>query len=700
MFRHYGQTLNNILVLDNFKNNMKISKYLKLSLFIFINIFFPGNLKSQSFYDFGFEQDFSVVVRDNYGNVLDYAWWGGLNAVHFGTMDINNNGIDDLVIFEKHGNKILPLINQNIKGKFSYVYAPEYIRFFPSALTDWVIFYDFNNDGKKDIFTYTTGGIKVYRNTTTTGNLSFELYSELLLSKQYGDYINIYLTEVDYPVIDDIDGDGDVDILTFFGLGRYVEWHRNMGVELYNNPDVMDFHRTQRCWGNFLKREGSDVLFLKIDCPWGPGKPKISKEDNLDKFIMHPGHTMLFADLNGNGLKDFLIGNIDQPGLIMLTNAGAPDSSHFVSQDLRFPSNTKPVNLFSSPVPSYIDINNDGIKELLVSSFNPSLYVPENKNSVWLYNNNGTNARPVFGFETENFLQNKMIDVGGGAYPVFHDYNNNGLLDLFVANYGVRTKSYYDHGHLHSNFVSKIALFENTGTTENPEFKLVTEDFANISELELLSVYPAFTDLDGDGNIDMLLGTKDGTLHYFENITGIGNTMKLVYSQSNFLKIDVGQYATPAFFDLNKDGLQDLIIGNRDGYLYYYENTGTTDNPKFTLVTRNLGGVHLADLTQSQYGHSVPTFYSDSKGNTHLFCGTASGYVIHYKNLDAHFNGTFTIVDTVFVVHWNEKHNVKTGIRASAAIADLNNDGYPDIIIGNYAGGLNYFKGIGLKIED
>jgi hypothetical protein len=39
------------------------------------------------------------------------------------------------------------------------------------------------------------------------------------------------VTNVDYPAIFDIDNDGDLDILTFWGLGSFMELHQNMSVE-------------------------------------------------------------------------------------------------------------------------------------------------------------------------------------------------------------------------------------------------------------------------------------------------------------------------------------------------------------------------------------------------------------------------------------------------------------------------------------
>jgi hypothetical protein len=665
---------------------------MKNPLFLLFFLIYIGAVSGQNLYEFGFERDFSVTVKDIDDDTLHFAWWGGLNSVQFSEMDINQDGITDLILFDRHGSRLLPLINENIPGQFSYRYAPEYRKNFPTDIHDWIITYDFDNDGKMDIFTYSVGGIRVFKNISDSTGLKFYLWSNLINSLQYSNYINIYLTDVDYPIITDIDDDGDVDILAFFGLGSFVEWHRNMGVELHGNADTMDFHRTHRCWGNFMESEMSNNLSLGITCPW-------QKDIELpgpfgEKEIMHVGSTMNAFDVNGDGLKDLLLGDTDYANLILVINGGTSDSAHFVSQDINFPSNTVPVQLFSIPLSFFLDINNDNKKELIVSTFDPSPIINETRNSVWLYNNNGTNDSLDLIFIQDNFIQDKMIELGSAAYPVIQDWNGDGLSDIFVANYGTRDSSWYDNGFLYSSYTSSISLFENIGTTNNPQFKHITDDFAGLSSLGLMAIYPAFADLDGDGDIDMVIGNQDGTLLYFENTAGAGNPMNMILNTANWLGIDVGLFSTPSFFDLTKNGLPDLVVGQRMGYLSYWENTGTLSTPVFTHRTDTLGDVYTADLTHSYYGHSIPYFYRNSSDETFLFTGSNKGWLLHYNNIDNNLNGTFQLIDTLFVTDGIMKEKIVEGARVSPAVADMNNDSYPELIVGNYCGGLSYYRGV------
>ncbi|MDP4281889.1 MAG: T9SS type A sorting domain-containing protein [Bacteroidota bacterium] len=618
---------------------------------------------------------------------LRYPWAGGLNSCQFGTIDLNLDGIPDLVIFDRHGNRILPFINEGIKDTIRYTYHPEYVSYFPD-LHDWVIFADYDGDGKQDIFTYSLGGTRVFHNVSKT-TLKFKLVTNLLTSFYYTGQVGILMTPVDYPGIADIDGDGDLDIVTFFGLGSYVEYHKNLSMETYGNADSLDFRLTDKCWGNFRESEGSNQITLGISCPY---KNSDIPGMNCQGEKRHTGSTFLVTDLNGDGIKDVVLGDVDFPDLISMINGGTKDSANMISQDSLFPNHSHPSKIFSFLSAQLIDPDNNGVPDLVISPFDPNLLTAENAKSVWFYHNNGTAGNPDFQFVTDKFFQGEMIDVGSNSYPLLYDVNGDGLTDLLIGNLGYYDSSYYYQGVLHSVYTSKIAYFKNTGTANHPQFTFVTDDLGGLSAYHLQGLYPAMADLNGDGVPDLLLGNSDGSLIYLENRAGLHQEPDFGTPQMNFQNIKAGEFSTPRLFDLNKDGLPDLIIGERAGNLNYYRNTGSAKNPVFTFITDSLGKINVTNYNLSYDGYSTPDLFRDSGGKTRMIVGSDEGILHYYTDIDGNLEGKFTESDSLFSIFSSTPVSIKCGMRTACDVANLTDPNRMDLITGNYSGGLNYFS--------
>ena len=88
--------------------------------------------------------------------------------------------------------------------------------------------------------------------------------------------------------------------------------------------------------------------------------------------------------------------------------------------------------------------------------------------------------------------------------------------------------------------------------------------------------------MDGDGDLDCIVGREDGRLLFFRNKT---NGLLADFEFINILKnnlnteIDIGQNAFPNLVDIDRNGTLDLIIGERNGNLNYYKNIGTQNAP-------------------------------------------------------------------------------------------------------------------------
>jgi len=634
---------------------------------------------------------------------MNMPWFGGLNAVHFQEMDLNLDGVMDLIVFDTHGDKLNTLINNNIPNTTSYTYAPEYIKLLPKC-NSWIETYDYDNDGKNDIFTYVPAGIRVFRNTSTATQLQFtEITYMLNYLSEGGYYTNVFVSSVDYPAFSDIDNDGDMDILTFHVLGTYVVYYKNYSMELYGIPDSLEYKVDDNCWGKFAESENSNAVFLNNYCF---SKKSVEPKSN----IKHTGSTLLSINLNGDELMDLILGDVDYFNLIGLTNGGTIDSAHIVSQDTLYPVNTTPINLVTFPVANYIDIDNDNIKEMIVSPFDPSYYKPKAKNNILLYENDGANNNPNFKYVKNTFMQEEMIDIGDAATPCLTDVDGDGLLDIIIGNYGVVDSTYMDSVWyvLEVHKTSHLSYLKNIGTQTTPSYQYMDGDWLDLSSLEKVAFKPTFGDLDNDGDMDLIIGNSDGTLIYKENIALSGQPMTFAAAQFNYQNIDVGEFSAPQLIDINGDTLLDLVVGRKKGLINYYENTGTRTNPIFTLITDSMGNVQTTTYWHYYNGYSQPYFYYDENDSLKAFVGSSSGLVFYYRDIRANIEGDFGMdsnlvfkdrVDTLYsVVSFTNEGSVlevyNGYFRSSPIVHDFNSDGYLDMMVGSFSGGLNYYKGI------
>ncbi len=636
-----------------------------------------------------FVQNNQFVVLNYEGDTLLNPWTGGFNAVQFSEIDLNLDGVKDLFVFDRAGNRISTFINSGVANQVSYSYAPEYIELFPDDIKDWALLRDYNCDGKMDIFTSATGDVKVYRNSSV-GQLEFEVATEQITFDTQPDslapnFISLYIKSMDVPAIEDVDGDGDLDILRSSIIGDRIEYIKNLSVENHGVCDSLTYQIRNKCWGFVKEFTGQNQVILSDSCAPNVGNPEKTGSENK-----HVGGTALFMlDVDSNETKDLVMGGYGFRNLLLLVNSDPSldfTSSHITSQSSNFPANNMnsiPVKLDHFIAGYYLDVNNDGVKDMLTST--NAMDNAANSNNVWAFLNSSADDHPDFNHLTNGFLQEGMIETGTGSHPSFVDYNADGKMDMIVGNFGL-----FDPNATNL-YVSSLWLYENIGTASVPSFQLVDSNFADIANLNLdiasnsvtYVLAPSFGDLDGDGDEDMMLGDFLGNLHYFENTAGAGNVMNLVLSQAQYAGIDVGKNASPQLVDLNRDSLLDLVIGRQDGYISYYENQGTSSVPSFAWVTDSLGYVK----TKAEFdfsGYSSPIVY-EVAGSYKILSGAENGRVYQFGNIDGNLSGTFS-VDTAY-------QGMDEGGKSTIAMADLNNDNLWDLVVGNIAGGVTLFMG-------
>ncbi|MFM9986318.1 MAG: T9SS type A sorting domain-containing protein [Flavobacteriales bacterium] len=633
--------------------------------------------------------DIPVIIGDT---AIYNPWAGGINSAQLSTFDANLDGLQDIFVFDRIGSRISIFINMDgTPGAMRYKYTQEYNHVFPTSLRHWVLLRDMNCDGKKDICANTGSGMKVYWNTSES-ELSFAETSTGAIQAEYdfdGDPYNagIYSIAPDLPAIDDYDGDGDMDVWSWNDYGTMLFFYKNNAVE-NGDCSTYDFDCRSRCYGLFGENTESFTLTYgeEFDCQFNVIDPRSESEQ-----MRHTGGTVLTLDLDNNGQKDIVISDVTESNdasLLIMDGTNLVDSVFEVQLD--FPAgygNSQAVNLDKFPGNFYEDVNNDGIKDLIVSPNASS--EAEDRFGMWVYLNTGTNSNPFFEFYTDDFLQSEMIEIGTGCFPVSVDVDQDGLNDLVVAN-----RLFYD---AINGDPSSMMYFRNTGTISNAAFTLIDSNWLNVSSNGFESVYPAFGDLDADGDMDLVLGEQDGYLHVYTNTAGSGNpsVFELTDSpmiDSNNEDLDVGQLSTPQLVDVNEDGKLDLIIGELNGSVNYYQNVGSDVQYNFQLIEDSIGDAVATSVLGIQ-GKSVPFMFKDELGLWQLIIGTETGQINHYNTIEGNFLGAFNLVTTDFLA-------IDEGDRTSVSMGDFNGDSYPELMVGNLGGGLGIYINPGVSTEE
>lgn len=641
------------------------------------------SIVSASYAQFGFEYDDTIIVKRG-ADTLDNPWGGGLNYAQFSDFDYDFDGDMDLFVFDRSKNNIR-VFTQETDGGLHYELAYNSKNKFPADIRYRATMVDYDNDGRKDLFTQGTGGLTVYRNVGSVGTgLQWELVEDLIYSQYTNNFSNLIINSSDIPAIVDVDGDSDIDILTFHQGGTNLEYHQNQSMELYGIPDSLTFVLKNQCWGKFSEDINTNSLFLNdpnYPCQGGDITNPEFTNDASEKAVRHAGSTILAFDYNNSGVLDLVLGDVAFTNMNLLINGGTTvnSDSPMISVDSSFPSNTTPVDIQLFPAAYLVDVDFDLVKDLIVcpNAKNVSL----NESSVYLYRNVGTNSNPTFVFISDNFLQDQMIEHGTGSIPTFTDINQDGLEDLIVGNF-YRYKPILDKE-------STLAYYQNTGTSTHPVFTYVDYDYLNLSTANYgLRSVPAFGDIDGDNDDDLILGTEIGTLVYFENTsTGAGavyGSGSINFQDNTGTTINVLAYAHPQLFDLNNDGLLDLIIGNKNGEIFYYENVGTPTAPSFQLVNSMLGNIDINPTLPD--GYAAPHFFR-LNGETHVFIGGINGNLNYYNNIDGNLSPgqSFDLVSDSYL-------NIDVESYSSFAVNDINQDGNLNLFVGQDLGGLFHFE--------
>jgi hypothetical protein len=397
-------------------------------------------------------------------------------------------------------------------------------------------------------------------------------------------------------------------------------------------------------------------------------------DHHMDNIVEGTGAGVCFFDFNGD----------DRMDLYFVTGTWTPNVSSNEGRDLRGKlsnrlyrnngdgtftdvtgsSGTGGNGVFSSGC-SAADYDNDGRVDLYVLNYGRNI----------LYHNNGD------GTFTDVSQRSGLDDPRWSLSAVWFDSNNDGLLDVFVANYLV-----YDGGKFRDFYPAQgypgplsydpelCALYRNNG---DGTFTDVTREAGVYKKGRAMSV--TASDFRNSGLLDIFV-TNDATENaYFEN-TGKGTFVEratelgIAYGENGQGVSSMG----PVVGDVNRDGLLDVFIPNLNYCILFVQRIikgGRHDFADRTAVT----GLSVA---MGQYaGWGAVMFDYDNDGWLDLF--TAHGdahheYVQENTLMRNRGDGTFEDVSVRSGEHFMHKY-----VGRGAAWADIDNDGDIDLVLAN-----------------
>jgi hypothetical protein len=429
---------------------------------------------------------------------------------------------------------------------------------------------DIDSDGDLDFFLGEYVGVPVpfIRNIGDEFNPIFQW--EGALSDSFRAFNDEYRTS---PELYDLDNDLDLDALIGCGYVTYIENRGTSTEPDFNSAREQLFDTT----GNWVF--GTHVALVDIDAD-GDGDliggeyqghlqfyRNIGTPDSFSFYLEDDDWLEIgigdeadpvFCDIDNDNDYDLFIG--ERFGKIWYYHNIGDSLNYSFEYDTNYYAGIE-VGYFSSP--EFADIDGDGDYDLFVGREPTGNYY---KGDVYFYENIGSPYTPQFELTTTNYL---TMDMGPYAKnPQIVDINGDELPDLIVSAGNILT------------------YFENVGDPQNPSFLFIEEEFQGI---DIPGLKPCMVDIDADGDLDLFAGMSmipgPPTVALFLN-QGTPEVPDLVLEDFSYISNPNFMANTnPGLADIDADGDYDLFINEDDGNFYFYENTGDTVRPTFSMIT-------------------------------------------------------------------------------------------------------------------
>ncbi len=567
---------------------------------------------------------YDIPVYEADGSPIAHPFLGGLDLPRPQLLDADGDGDLDLFLQEVSGSVMFFEHVGGEGGPFRW----RSDRFEDLDIGEWFRFVDVDLDGDLDLLTEEKfSHIRFYRNDGGLGQPARYVLAADTLRDVQG--VPIFSDRQNIPNATDIDCDGAVDLL----IGRLTGT-----ITRYEAEGV----------------DADGVPLFRLDTDRFEGIEIVGALQGT----LHGANTMALGDVDQDGDEDLFWGDFFEAGLLFIENSGTCSDPSLRGEPTGFPLED-PVSTSGYNAPALGDLDGDGDMDLLLGvlggAFNPNTTAVEN-----LYRfDQGSDG--TFSEQSRRVIH--TLDVGSESYPVFQDLDQDGDLDLLVSN-KIQTND---------PKTGNIQIFENIGSVTMPVFHARGEVPALAPSYNYA---PAFFDMDGDGDDDVLMGGWKAELSLYRN-DGDGIVPSWTLVDSAYITLTRGRNPTPVFLDMDGDGDEDLLIGEASGAINYYRNEGRPGAADFQLVTDEFQDIDVGR-------RSVPFPVDlDGDGDVDLVVGSESTGLHLFDNQGSGDAQRFLLIETL---------DIELPSLVTPALVDLDGDGDRDFVTGGSAGGLLVFR--------
>ncbi|MCF0071868.1 T9SS type A sorting domain-containing protein [Dyadobacter sp. CY261] len=544
-----------------------------------------------------------------------------------------------------------------------------------------------NNDADEDLVVYDRTNSKV-----TTFLAASDPVQAGKKTFIHAPYYEILFPQVDnWMILADYNGDGFKDLFASTSLGIVVYQQVKMG-NAWSWKQVRDVLYTKGFSGNInMQVSGTDV----------PAITDVDDDGDLDLLTFDFSGT--YIELHQNlsmekfGVPDSLgtqASPVFQRNGDCWGNFHKGDAEDFVvGADcgvVTDPSNRKaaPARILHAGNSIFLhDLNGDGTKDLLAGHISNEhiSFLPNSAKGIIANFTGFTNTYPA--------VDPVLMHIFPAAF--YEDVDFDGSKDLLIA------PSLSANDANLTDFKSSGWYYHNEGTSDKPVFKLVRKNFLQDQMIDVgENAVPSFFDIDGDGDLDMLIGTGGnpvtnsykGSIWLLKN-NGTSTVPDFSLESQDYLELlsKLSVYnIKPQWADFNGDDVPDLgfvatSTANLKLEYRYIPNKGTNG----TAAQINLAdAVTIALPTELQTGDS-PYFYdADGDGDLDLLVGKTQGNIYYYTNTGTNKQYTFKLETDAFAgVGINF-----AGRFAQMAVTDFDLDGKPDLATVDHTGTVRVFN--------